>query len=352
MTYAEFKAKYQEGHGLSTSTKIGDAYRQYRLKGTLPAGAEPPEEEEIPPEEPVTEPPPTAPPTTAPIPLPEVPPITIPTIEMPPAPTPPPMPEVPTVPPYEPSPEQVAWEAEYAEELAKWREAGGYGIPEEVQTQMIQRQTDILKAREQESIRVMRNNMESRGITNSGFVFANEMTIKSNTTLAIANSITDVQINSAMMKLASFEKAMGATAQFIGYLAEESWKTFQPKMAQWEMEARYGLAEYEVAAEYGMADYQAQVQGTLAQFQADVMGVMAEWQAKFDLIKMELNQAYTQGNINLSNQWAQILQDDQQEHEIELAEWELKIQQEIAAAAGAGQAIGGASGIVAALIGK
>ena len=350
MDYAEFKAEYQHGYGLATSTKIREAYRQYQLKGTLPAGAEPPEEEvpeeEVPTEEPVTEPPPTAPPTAPPIPLPEVPPITVPTITMPPAPTPPVIPEVPEVPPYEKSPEQIAWEEEYGTALREWREAGGYGIPEEVQTQMIQRTTDILKAREAESIRVMRNNMESRGITNSGFVFANTQTIKSNTTVAIANNIRDVQISSAVMKMASFEKSMGATAQFIGYLAEESWKTYQPKMAQWEMEARYGLAEYGVAAEYGMVGYQAKVQATMAQFQADVLGVMTEWQAKFDLIKMELNQAYAQNNINLANQWAQILQDDQQEHEVELAEIEAEAANQAAAAQGFWGAIGTTAGYI------
>lgn len=265
---------------------------------------------------------------------PEVPPITVPTITMPPAPTPPVIPEVPEVPPYERLPAQVALEEEYAEALREWREAGGYGIPEEVQTQMIQRATDILKARETESIRVMRNNMESRGITNSGFVFANEMTIKSNTTLAIANNIRDVQISSALMKMASFEKMMGSTAQFIGYLAEESWKTYQPKMAQWEMEARYGLAEYGVAAEYGIAGYQAKVQATMAQFQANTLAVMTEWQGKFDLAKMELNQAYIQGNMELASQLQLQLQNDQQIHELEMAEMELEAANQAAATQG------------------
>lgn len=399
MDYAEFKAKYQSGYGLATSTQLSDAYRQYQLTGTLPsiaAGTTTPTttmtpeeqaeyaEEHYPtanlgiipgynpaamsweeyiklleaggypttgltepgitptvPTEPIV---PTAPP--------EVPPIEVPTIEMPPAPTPPVIPEVPEVPPYEPLPAQVALEEEYAEALREWREAGGYGIPEEVQTQMIQRATDILKSREAESIRVMRNNMESRGITNSGFVFANEMTIKSNTTLAIANSITDVQINSALMKMASFEKMMGSTAQFIGYLAQESWKTYQPKMAQWEMEAKYGLAEYGVAAEYGIAGYQAQVQATMAQFQADTLAMMTEWQGKMDLWKMEINQAYTQGNMELAAQIAADAATQQHLNNIELAEMEIEAAQQAAAAEGAGNLLGTASGAVATIIAK
>ncbi|GAG81921.1 unnamed protein product, partial [marine sediment metagenome] len=44
--------------------------------------------------------------------------------------------------------------------------------------------TDTLKAREQENIRVMRNNMERRGITNSGFLQSAENQIHSNTSVA------------------------------------------------------------------------------------------------------------------------------------------------------------------------
>lgn len=242
---------------------------------------------------------------------------TAPTLTMPPPPTPPTMPEVPTVPPYEPSPEQVAWQKEYGEDLREWREEGGYGIPEETQAQMIQRTTDTLKSREQEALRVMRNNMERRGITNSGFVFANEQNIRSATSVAIANNIRDVQIESSLMKLASFEKAMGATAQFIGYLAEESWKAYQPKVAQVELEARYALTEYGVKAEYGLAGYQAQVQGILNQ-----------WQAEFDLMKMELNQAYAQDNIELQAQLQGELNQAQYDHELELIEMEIEASQQ------------------------
>lgn len=509
LTYAEFKAKYQHGYGLATSTQLGDAYRQYQLKGTLPGAGGTTAETTTPTTttpaaEPTTEPttgatpnsfawwletyhpgshtseelialqpeyvawynaqafppgtmlPPTTPtvpttPTTPTLPTvpapPVMPTITMPTpptpptivtptmpeppvmpeppkIEIPEAPTPPPMPEVPTlkppvmpevptVPPYEPSPEQAAMEAEYADELAKWREAGGYGIPEETQIQMIQRATDILKAREAESIRVMKDNMESREITNSGFVFANEMTIKSNTTLALANSITDVQINSALMKMASFEKMMGSTAQFIGYLAQESAKAYAPKLAQWgmeaqyglvgyemagryglaqaELEARYGLTEYEVIAryemagysaevagvmaqaqidaqygltaveiearyglteyqaqvainnaqaqieaQYGLAGYAAQVQATLVQFQTNTLAIMADWQARFDLIKMEINQAYNLQNMQTLSDLQLELQNDQQAHEEVMAEWEFEMAQESAKAEAGG----------------
>ena len=372
----------------------------------------------------VTTPTPTTPtPTTTPTTpaMPTVPPITVPTIAMPPAPTPPTlppvpkltpptlppvptletptMPEVPTVPPYEKSPEQIAWEEEYGVDLKEWREAGGYGIPEDIQTKMIQKETDILKAREAENIRVMKNNMERREITNSGFVFANEQTIKSNTTVAIANNIRDVQISSALMKMASFEKAMGASAQFIGYLANESLKAYAPKLAQWEkeaqyrlteygveasygmakadleasyglagyemagryglsqaeLEARYGLTEYGVAAEYGMAGYQAKVQGAIAQFNVNALAIMTEWQGKFDLMKMEINQAYAQDNINLANQWTQTLQDDQQTYGEMMAQMEIDhadaVAQEEAGGTISGSIVNGIFAVAAAFLG-
>lgn len=327
----------------------------------------------------ITTPPPPTPPT-----LPPVPTLVKPTLPEVPTVTPPTMPEVTPVPPYEKSPEQIAFEEMTGGYIRETLEMGGRGIDLETQAQMIQRTTDILKARETENIRVMKNNMERQQITNSGFVFANEQTIKSNTTVSIANNIRDVQISSALMKLASFETAMGQAAKFIGYLADESLKAYAPKLAQWEkeaqyaltkygieaqfriaraelkasyglakygveaqyglsqaeLEARYGLAEYGVKAEYGMAGYQAQVQASIAQFQVNAQVIMNEWQANFDLMKIEINQEYKQGNMELANQLLQTLQDDQQAHNILMAEMEIETANAIAEAEGAGSISG------------
>ena len=230
-----------------------------------------------------------------------------------------PLPKVTPAPPYEKTPEQIAFEQMYTGQLTDWVEAGGYGIPEETQAQMIQQQTDVLKAREQESLRVMRNTMERRGLTNSGLVFANEQAIRSNTSVAIAGAIADVQIKSVLMKLASFEKAMGQAGQFLGYLSEQSQLQYQPEFATW---------------------------------QAEQFATLQQWQGKMDVLKMDINQAYAQGNINLANQWAQILQDDQQAANLVLAEMELEAQKQQAMATGAGNLMGSASGIVLSMIGK
>jgi len=218
-----------------------------------------------------------------------------------------PTPKVTPAPPYEKSEAQIAFEDMYGGKLTDWVESGGYGIPEETQNLMIQKQTDSLKARETENIRVMRNNMERRGITNSGFVFANEQNIRSNTSVAIAGAIADVQIKSALMKMSSFEKAMGQAGQFLGYLSEQSQLQYQPEFATW---------------------------------QAEQMTKMQVWQGKLDVYKMELNQAYQTQNILLQGQIQSDYAKQQHGYDVELAQMEIDYAQE-AAKAEAGGSISG-----------
>jgi len=176
-------------------------------------------------------------------------------------------PTVTPAPEYTPSPEEVAWAESYEGQLENWVASGGYGIPEEVQGQMIQRQTDTLKAKEAENIRVMRNDMERRGLTNSGYVFSNEMKIRAATTQAIANSMTDIQIQSSLMKLASFEKAIGAMGEFLGYLSAQSQLAYAPTLATWNAQQQANLTAYQAQTQANITQYQAQVQAVLTQYQ-------------------------------------------------------------------------------------
>jgi len=210
-------------------------------------------------------------------------------------------------PPYEISPAQQAFEDMFGGKITDWAEAGGYGIPEETQAQMIQQQTDSLKASEAENLRVMRNNMERRGITNSGFVFANEQAIRSNTSKAIASGIADIQIKSALMKMASFETAMGQAGQFLGYLSEQSQLKYAPEFATWSAEQ-------------------------LAKMQA--------WQADIDFQKLAINQAYQQSNIKLTAQLQSQLAEKQHGYDLELAQMELEANRKAAKAEGAGNIFG------------
>ncbi len=231
-------------------------------------------------------------------------------------------PQITPAPEYEKSPEQKAWEEMYSQQLQQWVEAGGYGIPEETQQQIIQGLTEQLKAKEAEDIRIMRLNMERRGLTNSGLVFANEQKIRSNTTLALAQSIRDVRIQSALLKMASFERALASTAEFLSYLSVESEKAYRPKLATWQMEQEAALRQYT-----------ANVQAKLAQYAAEV-----------EMQKLAIAQAYEQQNLVLAHQLA--MQRDAQQHvyDRELLQMQIDAQENIARYTGKGQLVGNAIG--------
>jgi len=227
------------------------------------------------------------------------------------------IPEVTPAPAYEIPPEMQEMMDLYGNTLTDWVTEGGYGLSPEVQAQMIQVQTDTLKAREQEAIRVMTNNMERKGITNSGYLQANTNMITSNTTVAIAGAIADVQIKSALMKMASFEKAMGATAQYLGFLSEQSQLMYAPEFATW---------------------------------QAEQMATMQVWQGKMDIYKMELNQAYQTQNLTLQAELQSQLNQEQNAFDQSMLEMEIDATQQAAQAEGIGNIIGMILGIGASLI--
>jgi len=218
-----------------------------------------------------------------------------------------PAPAVTPAPPYEISPAQTAFEEMVGGKITDWVEAGGYGIPEETQAQMIQQQTDVIKAGEAESLRVMKNNMERRGITNSGFIFAGEQAIRSNTSKTIAAGIADIQIKSALMKLASFEVAMGQAAQFLGYLGEMSALKYQPVFQTWAAQQQANLYQY---------------------------------QAKMDIYKTQLQQAYQQQNLILAGNIAAEAAEQQHIWDVEITEMEIEAANQQAAAEGAGKVFG------------
>jgi len=218
-----------------------------------------------------------------------------------------PAPVVTPAPAYEVSPELQGMMDLYGSKLTDWVTSGGYGLSPEVQSQMIQVQTDTLKARETENIRVMRNNMERRGITNSGFLIAAENQIHSNTSVAIAGAIADVQIKSALMKMASFEKGMGAMAQFLGFLSEQSQLAYAPEFATW---------------------------------QAEQLSNLQHWQGQLDILKIDLNAAYQTQNTELQAELTSELTEQQHGYDIELAEMEIEANQKVAMAQGIGGIFG------------
>ena len=230
LTYEQFVNKYYGGGGYDADWLQG-AYNKYASRislgtiteGELPIGERPPRPEDYDPTKPAGFPePPVSPtaggynwnPVTGKW---EVDPTVPPPTDLAAEPTEPTMPifgegavaEIPTpaitpAPPYVKTEEQIKFEENLSTILTDWVTSGGYGLAPEIQAQMIQKQTDTLKAREQEAIRVMKINMHRRGLTNTGYIQSNINMITSNTSVAIAGAIADVQIKSALMKMASF----------------------------------------------------------------------------------------------------------------------------------------------------
>jgi len=228
-----------------------------------------------------------------------------------------PAPTVTPAPAFEITPEQQAWQDKVGGYISETLEMGGRGIPQETMDLMVGKTTDTLKAKETEDLRVMKNNMERRGITNSGFIFSNEQKIRSGTTMALANSITDLNIQNQLMKVASFETAMGQAAQYLGYLGEMSALKNAPATQTW----------------------MAQTQANLYQFQG-----------KLDIYKTQLQAAYQTQNTILQGQISMQLQKDAQVFEKWKTEVELEATKAAAQAEGAGKLAGASIGGMFSLI--
>ena len=216
-------------------------------------------------------------------------------------------PDITPAPEYEKSPEQLAWEEKQGGIITNVLEKGGLGIPEETQQLMKQQLYSDLRARETESIRLLRNNMEQRGITNSGLLISEEQKIISTTTRGVAAGITEIKIKSAFMKMASFENALGLSAQFLGYLSEQSQLANAPKTATWMAQQTRKLAEF---------------------------------QANIEIYKTKLQQAYTVDNMYTAQKIQMELNEQMHGFNVALAEMEMEWGQEAAKAEAQGSISG------------
>jgi len=434
LDFEQFAIKYNEynpsgsGHDAHRKQEAAKrvAWAAYQETGEVPWEATAPTEEvttpdeqdawedETTPTEDVGPGPPTTTPTTPEEGLPPVPEVTppelapapevtpAPTVEAPEVPAIPEVTPAPTIAPtevapapeYKPTEEEAAWAEMYGGTIADIIKARGEGIPEETVNLMIRQQAQALNAREDENLRLMHNDMERRGITNSGLVFWNQQKIKGATTTAIANSITDIQIKSALMKMASFENALGHAGQFLGYLQEQSKMIYTGKMATWEAQTQADLIQYnaqigvdvdqwKMTNQFNLAEWDKNTQALFAQwdknatatmehwklenqfsltewgakadydmavFQIESEVKMAEWSAKTDIYKMGIAQAYAQNNIRLAGDIAADAAETQFENNKILLEMKLEADQQAAAAEGAGTVLGGASGLVGSLV--
>jgi len=293
-------------------------------------------EEEVVPEEPIEEP--WTLPKHEPVPIPEFDPNAIPTpdvgevqvgvLEAAPAPA------------YERSEEEEAWAEMYSGEIASIIKEGGKGIDEATQQLMRQQQFDILKTREKENIRLLQQDMERRGITNAGLYFSEEQNIKATTTRALADSMTNIQIKSALMKAASFEHALGQAGLFLGYLTEQSQLAYAPKLETWRAQERAKEVTYLTQAEARFTTYRAQAEAKLCGLQANV-----------DIYKVKLNQAYAENNMYIQQQLTSELNEQIHQGNVEIAKLEIEYAREQANADRSanmlGTILGAVSGIFA-----
>ena len=378
-TAGEWKAHIQEGYEMEM-TRLGYGHEGYIPTGDPNAPAPTPTVEEqiaLMPEMPTLVAP-TLPPAPAVTPAP-----TFEAPEVPEMPAVTPAPTIPTItvapaPEYKPTPEEAAWAEMYGGTVADIIKARGEGIPEETINLMIRQNTQALQSREDESLRIMHNDMERRGITNSGLVFWNQQKIKGATTIALANSITDIQIKSALMKMASFENALGHAGQFLGYLQEQSKMIYVGKMATWEAQTQADLIQYKsqisvdvdqwkMENQYNLAGWQANTQalfaawdknttsmlehwkmentfsieewGTRANYDMAVFKIESEaklvkWSAQMDIYKLGIAQAYEQNNMNLLAQINAEAAEQEHLYDLELLEIKMEAEEQAAATEG------------------
>ena len=190
-------------------------------------------------------------------------------------------------PAYEISAAQKAWEESHAGRITDILSKGGLGIPEETQQLMKEKVFTDLKTREKESIRVLERDLEQRGIYNSNIYLSEKQKIRATTTRGLAAASTDIKIKSAFMKMASFENALGLSAQFLGYLSEQSQLAYAPKLETYRAQETAKLATFQAQEYAKIATYNAQVNAKLTTMQANV-----------DIYKTKLHQAYATNNMS------------------------------------------------------
>jgi hypothetical protein len=203
---------------------------------------------------------------------------------------------LPGAPLYETSPEAQAWMNRYGKYVSEGLEQGGYGMDAATMQKYQNNIYDTVKAQEQESIRTLRNQLEARGLTDSGYEFERVSYIRAEGTKTLARSINDLQIQNSLMKLSSFENLMGHSANLIGMLNQETYMKYQSKLY--------------------------------------------DWQAQVDIYKMALAQSYQQKNMKLAYQYDSMMQSQQMAWQKEMMEMEIQATQQAAKMQGWGNIVG------------
>ena len=137
--------------------------------------------------------------------------------------------------------------------------------------------------------------MAAQGLSNSGMAFSEGMKLASKSTIAMANVMRDVEIQDSLMKVASYQNALGLGVQFLSYLSEESWRQYQPTLYQWQAQVdmyklaiqdAYNKQDMALAHQYDMqlAQFTASTNIQLTQMQIDAAAKAANKAAFWDIL--------------------------------------------------------------------
>lgn len=197
-------------------------------------------------------------------------------------------------PAYEKSPEQIAWEEAHGGRIEDILKTGGYGIDKDTQQLMKQQIYDDLKAREKESIRIMERDLEQRGVYDSNLYISEKQKIKATTSRGLAAATTEIKIKSAFIKMASFENALGLSAQFLGYLGKQSELANAPGLATWQMRAQAKIVEYQARVDIYKAKLQCACATNNMREAAEIAADAAYQQNIWDTERLEMEMEYAQ----------------------------------------------------------
>jgi hypothetical protein len=166
---------------------------------------------------------------------------------------------IPTLPAYKPTAELEQLSTQVGGAISDIITQKGLGMGEETKEALYLKSAETINAGTAQAMKNLEDKMAAQGLSNSGMSFSEGMKLQSKGTIAMANEMRDIEIQDSLMKVASYQNALGLGVQFLSYLSEESWRQYQPTLYQ--------------------------------------------WQAQVDMYKLAINQAYTQQNMTLAYQY-------------------------------------------------
>ena len=204
------------------------------------------------------------------------------------------VPQAPTLPPYKPTAELEQLSGQVGGAISGIIAEGGIGMGEETKEQLFLREAEIINASTAQAQRNLEDKMAAQGLSDSGMAFSEGMKLASKSTIAMANVMRDVAIQDSLMKIASYQNALGLGVQFLSYLSEESWRQYQPVVEQWKAQVdmyrlaiqdAYNKQDLALAHRYDMelSQFQAQTQKELAQMEIDAAAKAAKKKNWWDI---------------------------------------------------------------------